>query len=163
MRLPVLQSLKLRETASTTLTIGYVSGLVSGLFYGAWSVLAKHALSGYSVPPLVFATIAFAFGSLMFAPLVVRDLPAALTKTRRSAFFFALSGLCSGSAIIALAFGLQKGDVVVVSPIVSVSPLITLLIAWVLLRQLERITLTLAFGALIVVGGVALVTVGGTL
>ena len=126
-------------------------------------MIAKYAVSGYGIPPLVFATIAFAFGSIMFLPLVGRTLPKTVMSARRSAAFFVLSGLGSGCAIIALAFALERGDVVVISPIVSVSPLITLVLAWVLLRQLERITLTLVMGALMVVGGVVLVAIGDNL
>ena len=99
----------------------------------------------------------------MFLPLVGRTLPKTVMSAPRSAVFFILSGLGSGCAIIALAFALERGDVVVISPIVSVSPLITLVLAWVLLRQLERITLTLVMGALMVVGGVVLVAIGGNL
>ena len=62
-----------------------------------------------------------------------------------------------------MSFALEHGEVVVISPIVSVSPLITLVLAWALLRQLERITLPLVIGALLVVGGVALVAIGDTL
>ena len=159
----ILRGAWLPRPLATAAAIGYVCGLISGVFYGAWSVVAKHALSGYGVPALVFATIAFLFGTLMFLPLVGRTLPKTVMSARRSAMYFILSGLGSGSAIILMAFALERGEVVVVSPIVSVSPLITLVLAWVLLRQLERITLTLAFGALLVVGGVVLVAIGDTL
>ena len=47
--------------------IGYAYGLLAGLAYGGWSVIAKTAITKYDVPPLLFATTAFAFGSLMFA------------------------------------------------------------------------------------------------
>ena len=157
-----LRNIRAQGAASTAVTIGYVCGLTSGLFYGAWSVVAKHAVSGYGVPPLIFATTAFFFGTLMFLPLVGRSLPRTVANARRSAAFFVLSGLGSGGAIVAMAFALERGDVVVVSPIVSVSPLITLALVWALLRQMERITLTLVLGALLVVGGVVLVAVGNT-
>ena len=159
----ILRSVGLPQVIGTTATIGYVCGLTSGVFYGAWNVVAKHTISGYDVPPLVFATLAFLFGTVMFLPLVGRTLPKTVMSARRSALFFVLSGLGSGGAIILMAFALERGDVVVVSPIVSVSPLITLVLAWILLRQLERITLTLVFGAMLVVGGVVLVAIGDNL
>ena len=63
-----------------------------------------------------------------------------------------------------MAFALERGEVVVVSPIVvRQPPNHSWCLAWVLLRQLERITLTLAFAALLVVGGVVLVAIGDTL
>ena len=159
----ILRGAWLPRPLATAAAIGYVCGLISGVFYGAWSVVAKHAVSGFSIPPLVFATLAFLFGTIMFLPLVGRTLPKTVMSARRSAFFFVLSGLGSGSAIILLAFALERGEVVVVSPTVAVSPLITLVLAWVLLRQLERITLTLVIAAVLVVGGVVLVAIGDTL
>ncbi len=161
--LRALRSFRLPSGVTTGVTIGFACGLVSGFFYGTWNVVAKYAVSGFGIPPLVFATIAFFFGSIMFLPLVGRTLPKTVMSAPRSAVFFILSGLGSGCAIIALAFALERGDVVVISPIVSVSPLITLVLAWVLLRQLERITLTLVMGALMVVGGVVLVAIGDNL
>ena len=159
----MLRCLRAPGALVTAGTIGYTCGLASGVFYGAWNVVAKHSVSGFGIPPLVFATLAFLFGTVMFLPLVGRTLPKTVMSARRSAVYFLLSGVGSGSAIIFLAFALERAEVVVVSPIVSVSPLITLVLAWALLRQMERITLTLVLGALLVVGGVALVAIGDTL
>ena len=75
---------------------------------------------------------------------------------------FALSGIASGSAIIALSFSLEKADVTVVAPVVSVSPLITLVIVRVFMERLEKVTWTLLMGVLLVVGGTVMVVVGDT-
>jgi drug/metabolite transporter (DMT)-like permease len=50
--------------------------------------------------------------------------------------------------------------VVVISPIVSSSPLVTLFLAHVFLTRLERVTKRLLFGTLLTVGGVVLVVIG---
>ena len=89
----ILRGAWLPRPLAPAAAIGYVCGLISGVFYGAWSVVAKHALSGYGVPALVFATIAFLFGTLMFLPLVGRTLPKTVMSARRSAMYFILSGL----------------------------------------------------------------------
>ena len=54
---------------------------------------------------------------------------------------------------------LSRGNVVVVSPLVSTNPLFTLVLAAVLLRDVERITRRTIVGALLVVLGVVVVTV----
>ena len=159
----IIRGVRLPRALATAGTIGYVCGLASGVFYGAWSVIAKHSLSGHDIPPLAFATLAFLFGTAMFMPLVGRTLPRTVISAPRSALYFLLSGVGSGCAIIFMAFALERGEVVVISPVVSASPLITLVLVWVLLRQMERITLPLVIGALLVVGGVALVAIGDTL
>ena len=161
--LRVRRGVRLSHAVAAGATIGYACGLVSGVFYGLWNVIAKYSVSGFGIPPFVFATLAFAFGTVMFLPLVGRTLPKTVMTARRSATYFLLSGVASGSAIILMAFALERGDVVIISPTVSISPLITLVIAWVFLRQIERITLPLVIGALLVVGGVVLVALGDTL
>ena len=139
---------------------GYALGLVAGICYGAWSVIAKTAIHDYEIPPLLFAAIAFFFGTVMFSPVLVYDGPRAYRRSKRGMAWFALSGVGSGAAIVALSFGLEKGDVTVVAPIVSISPLITLVLVRIFLERLERVSLTLVLGALMVVGGTVLVVVG---
>ena len=141
---------------------GYVFGLMAGFFYGAWNIVAKTAINDYQIPPILFATIAFCFGVLMFTPFLVTGVPKALVHSRFSLAMFALSGIASGSAIIALSFGLEKGDVTVVAPVVSISPLITLVLARVFMERLEKVTWTLLMGVLLVVVGTGIVVVGDT-
>ncbi len=141
---------------------GYAFGLMAGICYGAWTVVAKSTLDNYTIPPILFAAIAFFFGTIMFSPVLVYSVPRAFVSSRRSIVMFILAGLSSAFAIIALSFGLEKGEVTVVSPIVAVSPLITLVLVRIFLERLERISLPLVLGALLVVGGTALVVVGNT-
>ena len=63
--------------------------------------------------------------------------------------------------MIAWYFAVQRADVVVISPIVSSSPLVTLLLAHLFLARLERVTRRLAAGAVLTVTGVLLVVWGG--
>ncbi len=141
---------------------GYAFGLIAGVCYGAWSIIAKTAISDYDIPPLLFAAVAFFFGTIMFSPVLAYDLPRAFRISKRALALFALSGAGSGGAIIALSFGLEKGDVTVVAPIVSTSPLITLFLVRIFLERLEKVSPRMLLGALMVVGGTVLVVVGNT-
>ena len=47
--------------------IGYIFGLVAGVCYGAWSIIAKTAITDFDIPPILFAAIAFLFGTIIFA------------------------------------------------------------------------------------------------
>jgi len=140
--------------------IGYIFGLFAGVCYGAWSIIAKIAITDFDIPPILFAAIAFLFGTIIFTPVLAYDLPRSLRSSRRSVALFALSGIGSGGAIIALSFALERGDVSVVAPIVSVSPLITLILVRLFMDRLERVTWRLAVGASIVVAGTVMVVVG---
>ena len=147
---------KTRDARAT----GYIYGLIAGISYGAWTVIAKTAISDYHIPPLVFAGTAFFFGTIMFAPVLAYSVPRAIGASKSALAMFALSGIGSGVAIVALSFGLERGDVTVIAPIVSVSPLITLVLLRVFLQQLERISIRLVGGALLVVGGAVLIVIG---
>ena len=149
-------------TASDAPVVGYAFGLFAGVCYGAWSIIAKIAISDYDIPPLLFAAVAFFFGTIMFGPVLAYDLPRAIRLSKRAVVMFAISGAGSGGAIVALSFALETGDVTVVAPIVSISPLITLFLVRVFLERLEKVTLRMVLGALLVAGGTVLVVVGNS-
>lgn len=72
--------------------------------------------------------------------------------------YFVLTGVIIAVAVLCMYGGLATGRVVVVSPIIAAYPVFTLLTA--LMFKQESLTLKLAAGVLMVVGGVALVSLG---
>ena len=72
--------------------------------------------------------------------------------------YFVLTGMFIAVAVLCMYGGLATGRVVVVSPIIAAYPVFTLLTA--LMFKQESLTLKLAAGVLLVVGGVALVSLG---
>ena len=52
---------------------------------------------------------------------------------------------------------LERAPVVLVSPIIGITPLITLVLAAMFLREREKLTLKVVLGSLVVVAGVTLV------
>jgi uncharacterized membrane protein len=75
--------------------------------------------------------------------------------------FFAMSGICEGAAYLLMWRALSIGDVSVVSPLVNSYSIVTILLATVFLRDLERVTWRIALAAGLIVAGVALVVRGG--
>ncbi len=140
--------------------IGYLFGLAAGVCYGVWGVIAKTALSNYDIPPLLFAAAAFAFGTAMFTPVLAYGIPKAVNASKSALALFAVSGLASGVAIVALSFAVDSGDITVVTPIVAVNPLIVLLLVRIFMERLEKVSLPLVMGCLLVVGGTIMVVVG---
>ena len=122
--------------------IGYILAIGAGACYGAVNFLGKIAVDDYA-PPLVVATMAAAFGTAMLTPLVAREIPNALRSQAGAAAMYALSGMAAAAAAVALFFSLQRADLVVVSPLASTSPLITLVLTHLFLQRLERLTPTL--------------------
>jgi uncharacterized membrane protein len=74
--------------------------------------------------------------------------------------FFALSGVCEGAAYLLMWRALSVGSVSVVSPLVNSYSIVTIALAAIFLRDLERVTWRIAAAAVLIVAGVALVVRG---
>ena len=114
----------------------------------------------------MISAISLLFGVILLWPLAGR---AAVQDLRGSGGnlglvgFAALSGLAAATAVICLYYALQWAEVVVVSPIVSTNPLITLLLAQIFIARLENITRRVLLGTTLTVMGVLVVIIGSTL
>jgi len=142
--------------------LGYLTGLGAAASYGGSNLVAK-SLSQEFGSPLVVAAFGMLFGILVLSPVAGRGAIAGLQTARKGIAYVALSGLASALGVITLYFALQKSDVVIVVPISSINPLVTLLLAYVFLDRLENVTRWLLVGTIIAVAGVALVIFGSTL
>ena len=85
---------------------------------------------------------------------------ARLSVPRTGLAFFALSGVCEGSAYLLMWRALAIGDVSVVSPLVNAHSIVAIALAAVFLRDLERVTWRMVAAAALIVAGVALVMRG---
>lgn len=87
--------------------------------------------------------------------------PEALTGPPRSTYrYFVVSGGITSVALVSMFAAFDRGPVAVVDPITALSPLFTTAFAYVLLRDLERVTRGVVVGVVLVVVGVGLI-VGG--
>ncbi len=151
--------------------LGYLMALGAGAAYGATNVMAKQTFEVYDSPLMVTA-FSMLVGMLVLIPLVgasarhtgvIRNPDLGVLQSLLSLRYIALAGLASGIAVISLYFAVQRADVVVISPIVSSSPLITLFLAHLFLARLERVTRRLAAGTVLAIVGVILVVLGSQL
>jgi len=145
--------------------LGYLLALGAAASYGGANVMAKHLTLVYG-SPLVITAFGLLFGILVLAPFAG---PQAVQSLRigdgrlRFAGFASLSGLASAMAIISLYYALQRADVVLVSPITSTNPLMTIFMARMFISQMENITWQVVAGAAVAVLGIVLVVWGSTL
>jgi drug/metabolite transporter (DMT)-like permease len=154
--------------------IGYLMALGAGAAYGATNVMAKHTLGIYD-SPLMMTAFSMLIGLVVLSPLVgASAVHSGIIRPRSpedrgilqsllSFKYVALAGVASGVAVISWYLAVQRADVVVISPIVSSSPLVTLFLAHLFLTRLERVTRRLVFGAVLTVAGVGFVVVGSQL
>lgn len=78
--------------------------------------------------------------------------------TRRGLAWFAATGVLNGAAVLALYGALERGPVMIVSPIAATYPLFTLALSALVLRG-ERFGAALVAGVLLTVGGVGVLLV----
>lgn len=145
--------------------LGYLLALGAAASYGGANVLVKHLILVYG-SPLVITAFGLLFGILLLAPFTGTQAVQSL-KTAGGGLKFAgfagLSGLASAMAIISLYYALQRADVVLVSPITSINPLMTIFLARMFISQMENITWQVVAGAGLAVLGIVLVVWGSTL
>ncbi len=143
--------------------LGYLVALSAGSAYGMVNIFVKKANESLDSPLLV-TSISLLIGISLLAPLVA---PRAVKEgrntsdLRRTLLFVVLAGLAAGVGVNSLYFALLTGDVVIVTPITSIAPLVTVLIAQVFISRQEQVTLRLAAGTALAVVGVVLVSLAG--
>jgi drug/metabolite transporter (DMT)-like permease len=139
--------------------IGRAFGIGAALAYGISSVLVRQGVTGLA-PPLVGASVALLAGTVTLAIPATRGLRTDLSQKSKAIWLLLISGVAAACGIIANFFALAMAPVVIVSPLQSTSPIFALLMSHLFLRHLERITLKLILGSILVVGGVILITLG---
>lgn len=128
--------------------------LSAAVVFALGNVLRRYALSQTDIP--LFEGIAInAFGGLtvLAGYAVLTDQKKVVIAPRRAYGWFLLTGLSTATALLALFFALEREQVAIIDAIVATAPFFTLLLTWLFLGNLERITLRLLIGAFLVVLG----------
>lgn len=145
--------------------LGYLLALGAAASYGLANVMAKHLILVYG-SPLVITAFGLLFGILLLAPFAgsqaVQNVKTA-GRDLKFTGFASLSGLASAVAVISLYYALQRSDVVLVSPITSTNPLMTIFMARMFIPQMENITWRVVGGTGVAVLGIVLVVFGSRL
>jgi drug/metabolite transporter (DMT)-like permease len=140
--------------------LGYVFAFCAAAAYGTAAPLIKIGLTRYG-SVLTGMAISLAVGLLALTPLAIaawRGQGAGWRPERRAILFVLASGCCAFIGFGSNTFALSKLPVVVVSPISSTYPLVTVLLVRIFLRHTEAITRRTALGAALIVCGVICVT-----
>jgi drug/metabolite transporter (DMT)-like permease len=141
--------------------VGYLIAFGAAVAYGTNAVLTRHGLAQYG-SPMRAIVIALTTGVLVLAPFAVRAYRAegdGWRPERRALLFIIFSGLSAILGYCSNVLALSVLPVVVVAPISSTYPLVTVFLVRLFLRGHEEVSLRMLLGALCVVTGVILVTV----
>jgi len=130
---------------------------VGALAFGASSILRKAGLEYVAIPVLAGAVTAGTAAFFSFALLQFRGGKEALKLTRQSAAWLFPAAFFNTAATLSVFYALSHGKVVIVEPLVSCNPVLTLLFTAIFLRDLEAVNLRVIGGALLTVTGTILV------
>jgi uncharacterized membrane protein len=136
--------------------------ILGALGFGIRDNLSRWGFTGFPYPLLAAAAATAASVAVMWAVVFAVRGTGLVGATRVGIRLLALSGLAEGIAYLAMWRALMLGTVSVVSPLVNSHSMVTVVLAWLFLRDLERVTWRIAFAAVLVVAGVGLVIGYGT-
>ncbi len=132
---------------------------LAGAGWGVSHIFRKMGLN--IIPePIVGVTVQNA-AALAFFPLLTlnqRHQQRVVWSDKRAWFIFSLAGISTFIAHLCLFWALDLGQVVVVSPLSSLTPFFVLLLVGIFLRKLERVTCKIILGAIFIAGGTVLLT-----
>ena len=131
--------------------------LIGAMAFGASAILRKAGLDYVPIPVLAAAVTAGAAALFSFGLLQVRGGRTALKLTGRSARWLFSAALFNTAATLSVFYALSYGKVVIVEPLVSSNPVLTLLFTAIFLRDLEALNLRVMIGALLTIMGTVLV------
>lgn len=137
--------------------------LASAAFFAVGSVLRRFGLQTSGTDALEAAALNELGALLVFVGYAaVRGTRRFRSADARSYAYFAASGVLTATALLSVftALSLPEGRVAIVDSLGSTAPLFTTVFAYFLLRDLERVTVGVVVGAVLVVVGAALVTIG---
>ncbi|MEF8867877.1 MAG: EamA family transporter, partial [Haloarculaceae archaeon] len=97
-------------------------------------------------------------GVLLAAYVLIRRRGAMRDVSRRTYGIFVGSGLLNALSLLLFFVALDLGRVAIASSLIATTPLFTAAFAYVLLDDLERITMGVVAGAALVVGGAVVIT-----
>jgi DME family drug/metabolite transporter len=152
--------LSLRGESAPKIRMRYIFyPLLASFLAGSSQILRKYGLG--AMPHPVMAAAVTATSSLVVVSLtlwVSSRRKEILVLDRRCFPFYLAAGLAVSLGMVAIYYALDLGKVVVVIPISSTGPLFTLILTALFLKGVERVTLKIVLGALLIISGVVLLT-----
>jgi uncharacterized membrane protein len=91
--------------------------------------------------------------------LVKKDKQTATWKNLHAWVFFGLAGIMSILGQLSIFYALMIGTVIVVSPLSTISPLFVIIMAALFLRKMEKVTIRIVMGAVLIVAATALISI----
>jgi uncharacterized membrane protein len=131
--------------------------ILGAVAFGISANLRKAGLEVINVPVLAAAVTALTAAAFSFGLLQFNGGKDAFKLSRRSAGWLFTAGFFNTAAMLSVFYALSFGKVVIVEPLVSSNPVLTLLLTAIFLKDLEVLSLRVIIGACLTVAGTVLV------
>ena len=140
--------------------LGSGAALASAFSYAAGAVVSSRIVVDFA-SPMVVSAFSLTFGTVIMAALFNRQAYGDMVRASRKAWLhMALAGVTGAWGVAFFNLALSDSPVVLVAPVSGAYPLISILLTYIFLKRLEKVSVRTVLGALLVVAGVALVTMG---
>jgi len=139
---------------------GYVFAVCAASIYGLMAVLGKMITTEFASPMIVSA---FSLLSGLFITGVIfgkKSVSNVVGRSMSGYLYMLGAGCASAFGVSCWYLALSKAPVVLVTPIIAVNPLVTIGLSFLFLKGLEKVTRRTIWGALLVVFGVVLISLG---
>ena len=150
-------SIQAQAKARREIILGSVAAVMGAVCYGGANTVSRYIVTRLTVP-LVATLFALMFGALFLSVIAARDVIRDRHVPRIGFAMMGLSGLAGAGGVTFLISALNYAPVAVVSPLVGIVPLLSLPMAHYFLHRLERITVRLWIGSILVVAGITALT-----
>jgi len=133
--------------------------ILAGFSYGLAYVMRKLGVNNIPNPIMgVLIQNTAALACIMLAVPLEKNHQKVDLRNARAWLIYGISGLLAFFANYFTFSALSLGQVVIVAPLVSLNPLFTLVLAWLFLRNVERVTWKIVIGALFIICGATILS-----
>ena len=153
------QSQEVQHSGTGRVAIGLLCAVAGAAAYGTSHAIARYVVTSAAPAPVTAAYTLF-FGMLFLLLISVPHLSNDLKAPRWALIMMAMAGVCSSFGIFFMYTALARAPVILASPIVAIYPLIAMTLTHIFLQRLERVTLRMVLGAILVAVGITFVVVG---
>lgn len=136
--------------------------VLAAVFYGSSHLFREVGISIVSSPILAAAVTITSSWLVMVLYLAATYRTHDFDVTRTEAGFFAFAGVATSIAIPTLYLALRVGTVIVVTPVMNITPFWVLLLSFIFFREVEPFSRRVVGGTTLLVVGVVLLSMFGT-
>ena len=135
--------------------------LLSALFFSFAVVTRKMGLNILD-SPIFGVTVGFVTSMVIYALICLgsKKMRSSISIKAKDLPVFLGAGLTMTAAWLTLFYALSGGEAIVVTPLANLHPLFVLVLSYIFLEKVNKITKSILVGACVVVAGVLLITTG---